>query len=64
MSFKQERSDKLNKLVLSQETSLDCFRQALILKRNAEEQIIGKRKNIKKNNAIVSNKLKGGRKTK
>ena len=32
MPFKQEHSDKLNKLVLSQETSLDCFHKVLILK--------------------------------
>ena len=60
MSSKQERSDKLNKLVLSQETSLDCFLQVLILKRNTKEQIIGNRKKYLENNAIVSNKLKGG----
>ena len=41
-----ESSDKLNKLVLLQETSLDCFRQVLILKRNTKEQIIGNRKKI------------------
>ena len=61
MPFKQESSDKLNKLVLSQETSLDCFRQVLILKRNTNETNHWKqKKNIEKNVAIVSNQLKGG----
>ena len=46
MAFKQERSDKLNKLVFSQETSLDCFRQVFILKGTQRNKSLETEKNI------------------